>query len=122
MSDVDKAQFSGWAKVSLFGHTVEYGIVETMYFGNNAMFRITIPPVLEHEEAIPYSGFILNECVGAGSVIRYSSQKGRERIVGINSVFSIDACTESDVFDALKSYSEPIAIVTKITPSDDLPF
>jgi len=125
--DSQNTTFEGWAIVELFGHTKELGYVTTLYFGNQAMFRVETPQIPEREVIMMF-GMRVYELdsvyVTPGSKVRKSAIPGKVRIVGSGAVYAINPCTEVEITSELGGEG-PIKEVIEMAPeteTQNLPF
>ena len=128
MVDHQNTVFEGWAVVELFGHTKELGYVTTLYFGNQAMFKIETPYIPERVVTLTFGMRVFefnSQYLPAGSKARKKSICAKSRIVGSGAVYAINPAIEEDIIGEIGAngdFKEVIELAPDTTEPQDLPF
>ncbi len=94
MSEINQAEFKGWAKVEVMGHQSHIGFVTTEAYGAAVLFRIDQPEIAECEETLTDSEWIGNTTLPAGTVVQRGKIEAVSVLVGAGSIYRIIPCTQ----------------------------
>lgn len=94
MSEINQAEFKGWARVEVMGHQSHTGYVTTEAYGASVLFRIDRPEIPESEETLTESEWIGNTTLPAGTVVKRGPIEAESVLIGAGSIYRIIPCTE----------------------------
>jgi hypothetical protein len=120
MSEVQQANFEGWAKIELMGHQVEIGFVKTEAYGQAVLFRVDTPDLPEREFTLTAPEWAevdgvdgVRQWCPAGCVVKRAAVAPRTRLVSPNALYAINPCTEAAARTAIeRSIHRPLILVT----------
>lgn len=122
MENQEMQKFEGWATVNLFGHSVERGYITTLYFGNQAMFRIDCPAIPEREVTLLDGGAFNGKWLYRGSRVIKAAIPAKVRTVGIAAVYSIDESTEQIVLGEVGGEGPILSVIREAECNEEIPF
>jgi hypothetical protein len=114
MSEIDQAEFKGWAKVEIMGRQCHIGYVTTEAYGGAVLFRIDQPEIPETEEILTESTWIGNTTLPAGTVVKRAKIEGASPLVGASSIYRIIPCTEEVARKAIQENQRRPLIAVKL--------
>lgn len=94
MSEINQAEFKGWARVEVMGHQSHTGYVTTEAYGAAVLFRIDQPEIPEAEELLSEDQWIGNATLPAGTVVQRGRIEAVSVLVGAGSIYRIIPCTK----------------------------
>lgn len=115
--DDPQNSFSGWALLELFGHQKEVGHVETVYFGDKALFRVDVPELPEREHILTSPQYAetdpgVRSWCPAGSKVKRKAVPARSRFISPGALYAMNPCTEEAARQAMESLvSRPLILV-----------
>jgi hypothetical protein len=117
MSEVQQANFEGWAKIELLGHQQEIGFVKTEAYGQAVLFRVDTPDLPEREFTLTAPEWAevdgVRQWCPAGCVVKRAAVPPRTRLVSPNALYAINPCTEAAARTAIeRSIHRPLILVT----------
>lgn len=113
MSEVNQAEFKGWARVEVMGHQSHIGFVETQAFGQAVLFRIDHPTIEGVEETLIRAEWFDDKYLQPGSIVKRADIAAQTVLVGSGSIYRIVPCSEAIALEAIKSSQQRPLFVVK---------
>lgn len=102
-----QAAFEGWAIVEMLGHRREIGYVTTEHYGGAARFRVDVPELVERDRALDRPEYLHTnigyKALPRGTVVRRPAVPARSVLVGVQSIYALNPCTEEVAREAIES-------------------
>lgn len=111
--DQSQAKFDGWAIVDVLGHQRYVGYVTTEAYGGAVLFRIDVPALEERERTTKRPGYVGDDYVPAGTLVKEGAVAGYTKLVGAGSIYTITPCTKDAALAAVEEIQRrPLMQVT----------
>src|SRR5579864_8633498 len=120
MSEINQAEFKGWARVEVMGHQSHTGYVTTEAYGAAVLFRIDQPEIPEAEETLTESQWIGNTTLPAGTVVKRGAIEAVSVLVGAGSIYRIIPCTKEVAEKAIRENQRRPLIAVKLPGAKQL--
>lgn len=106
------SSFRGWAVIEIFGHTLAAGFVTSEYFGSACLFRIDTPELPEREFVLKEPAYVGGRWTPAGATVQRQASPPRSKLIGPNSIFSLNPCDEDVARAAIEEiYPRPLILL-----------
>lgn len=103
MSEIQQAQFSGWARVEVMGHQAHIGFVRTEAYGQAVLFRIDTPELPEREYELARPEWCGEKYCPVGTKVKREAEPGVSVLIGAGSIYRIVPCTEAVAREAIEA-------------------
>jgi hypothetical protein len=113
--------FEGWAIVDVLGHQRYIGYVTTQAFGAAVLFRIDVPELADRERTTVRPGYVGDQYVPAGAVVREAAVAGYTKLVGAGSIYAITPCEQSAALAALEREQSRQLMLVRLPDGPALP-
>lgn len=112
MSEIQEI-FEGWAVCEIMGHNKEAGYCKTIYFGNVAMLRVDVPELPEREIVLKSPEWdAQGKMIPKGAKVKKEAVAGRTPLLGMQSIFRLNPCTQEVAMAALEAMTpRPIKVM-----------